>query len=55
MRPVPTLGQLRKSTAWMWVWCGSANCDHHDVPMALTPFIIRWRASRFFFLLQCEL
>jgi hypothetical protein len=28
----------------MWVWCGSANCDHH-VPMALTPFIIRWGAD----------
>jgi hypothetical protein len=34
---VPTLGALRKNTTWMWVWCGSANCDHH--------VIIRWGAD----------
>jgi hypothetical protein len=42
--PVPTLGQIRKHTAWFWVSCGGANCDHY-VPMALTPFIIRWGAD----------
>jgi hypothetical protein len=37
--PVPTLGQLRKETCWLWLYCRSCG---RGVPAALTPFIIRW-------------
>lgn len=43
MRAVPTLGQLRRSSAWLWLNC-AAGCGHHR-PVALAPFIIRWGES----------
>lgn len=41
---VPTLGELRRSTAWMWVCCAGRGCTHH-APMAFAPLIIRWGAE----------
>jgi hypothetical protein len=42
--PIPTLGQLRRNTPWLWVYCTAGirqNC-FHKAPMALAPLIIRW-------------
>ena len=39
---VPTLGELRKSSSWVWVWC--ERCQHH-APMAYVPLMIRWGAD----------
>jgi hypothetical protein len=42
--PIPTLGQLRRDTPWLWVYCTAGirrNCVH-KAPMALAPLIIRW-------------
>lgn len=40
--PVPTLGQLQKSTDWFWIWC--ERCQHH-APMKFAPLIARWGAD----------
>src|SRR5260370_31140137 len=37
--PVPTLGQLRRETCWIWLYCRACG---RGVPAALAPFIIRW-------------
>jgi hypothetical protein len=39
--PVATLGDLRSSTAWLWIYCEGRGCGH-CAPVALAPFIIRW-------------
>jgi hypothetical protein len=39
--PRPTLGQLRKQSCWVWLYCEEIGC-HHSAPMALAPAIIRW-------------
>jgi hypothetical protein len=36
---VPTLGELRKSSSWVWVYC--EKCLHH-APVAFVPLMIRW-------------
>lgn len=36
---VPTLGQLRRSSCWVWIHCKA--CPHH-APAAFAPLIIRW-------------
>jgi hypothetical protein len=41
---VPTLGQLRAETPWLWVYCGARYCNH-SAPLALVPVIIRWGAD----------
>src|SRR5260370_37048385 len=40
--PVPTLGQLRRETCWLWLYCRTCG---RGVPAALAPFIIRWGAD----------
>lgn len=37
--PVPTLGQLRRTACWLWLYCNGCG---RGVPVALAPFIIRW-------------
>jgi hypothetical protein len=37
--PRPTLGDLQRSTAWVWLWC--ERCHHH-APFACAPAVIRW-------------
>lgn len=37
--PVPTIGQLRRQTCWLWVYC---NACGRGTPTALAPLIIRW-------------
>jgi hypothetical protein len=39
-QPPTTLGNLAKSTPWMWVSCGNSDC-HRSVPLSLTPYVIR--------------
>jgi len=39
---VPTLADLQKSTAWIWVWC--ERCQHH-APIKFAPLIERWGAN----------
>lgn len=41
--PVPTLGQLRRESPWLRMFC-AGGCGHHR-PVALAPFIIRWGAD----------
>jgi hypothetical protein len=36
---VPTLAELRKSSAWVWVYC--EKCLHRS-PVAFVPLMIRW-------------
>ena len=38
--PVPTLGQLRQTTCWIWLYCNAPGC-HASVAVALAPLIIR--------------
>lgn len=40
--PVPTLGELRRSTCWVWLDCNSC---HHRKPVALVPIMIRLGAD----------
>jgi hypothetical protein len=40
--PVPTLGEIRRNTPWLWLNCPA--CRNYR-PIALTPLIIRWRAD----------
>jgi hypothetical protein len=37
--PVPTLGEIRHSTPWLWLNCPARRHYH---PIALAPLIIRW-------------
>ena len=37
--PRPTLGQLQKTTPWVWLWC--ERCQHH-APLACAVAVIRW-------------
>jgi hypothetical protein len=39
---VPTLAELRKHSAWVWVYC--ERCQHHS-PVAFVPLMIRWGAN----------
>jgi hypothetical protein len=39
---VPTLGQLRRQTCWVWLYC---NACGRGAPTALAPPIIRWGAA----------
>jgi hypothetical protein len=43
--PVPTLGQLRTQTCWLWLCCLNGQRCWHSAPAALAPFLIRWGAS----------
>jgi hypothetical protein len=38
---VPTLGQMRQHTSWVWLNCAARGCEHH-VPFALAPAIVLW-------------
>jgi hypothetical protein len=40
--PRPTLGDLQRSTPWVWLWC--ERCQHH-APFACAPAVIRWGAD----------
>jgi len=40
---VPTLGIIRRSTPWVWLYCNECT---HRAPAALAPFLIRWGARR---------
>ena len=37
--PVPTLSQIQRGTAWVWLVCQS--CQHFQ-PVTLAQFVIRW-------------
>jgi hypothetical protein len=37
--PRPTLGELQRTTPWVWLWCES--CQHH-APLACAVAVIRW-------------
>jgi hypothetical protein len=37
--PRPTLGELQRSTPWIWLWC--ERCQHH-APLACPVVVIRW-------------
>jgi hypothetical protein len=37
--PRPTLGELQRSTAWVWLWC--ERCQYH-APFACAVAVIRW-------------
>ena len=39
--PIPTLGELRRETCWLWLNCSRFEC-RHSAPAALAPLIIRW-------------
>jgi hypothetical protein len=41
--PRPTLGDLQRSTPWVWLWC--ERCHHH-APFACAPAVIRWGVER---------
>jgi hypothetical protein len=36
-----TIGRLRATTSWVWVYCEAIGCGH-AAPMPLAPLIIRW-------------
>jgi len=40
--PRPTLGDLQRSTPWVWLCC--ERCQHH-APFACAPAVIRWGAN----------
>jgi hypothetical protein len=42
--PIATLGQLRRTTCWKWLYCNASACQR-GVPAALAPFIIRLGAD----------
>jgi len=37
--PRPTLGELQRTTPWVWLWC--ERCQHH-APLACAVAIILW-------------
>src|SRR5262249_58446391 len=37
--PRPTLGELQRTTPWVWLWC--ERCQHH-APLACAVAVIRW-------------
>jgi len=37
-RPRPTLGELQRTTPWVWLWC--ERCQHH-APLACAVAVIR--------------
>jgi hypothetical protein len=37
--PAPTLGELHRSTPWVWLWC--ERCQHH-APLACAVAVILW-------------
>jgi hypothetical protein len=37
--PRPTLGELHRTTPWVWLWC--ERCQHH-APLACAVAVIRW-------------
>jgi len=37
--PPPTLGELQRTTPWVWLWC--ERCQHH-APLACAVAVIRW-------------
>jgi hypothetical protein len=39
---VPTLAELRRHSAWFWLYC--ERCLHH-APVAFVPLMIRWGAD----------
>jgi hypothetical protein len=39
---IPTLGDLQRATAWVWLWC--ERCQHH-APLACAVAVIRWGAG----------
>jgi len=39
---IPTLGELRPTTCWLWIYCKACG---RKQPIALTPYIIRWGAG----------
>jgi hypothetical protein len=40
--PRPTLGELHRTTPWVWPWC--ERCQHH-APLACAVAVIRWGAD----------
>jgi len=40
--PRTTLGDLQRSTPWVWLWC--ERCQHHS-PLACAVPVIRWGAG----------
>lgn len=42
--PVPTLGELRRMTSWVWLHCWAPGCGYSRA-VALAPYIIRWGAD----------
>lgn len=44
--PIPTLGDLRRETCWLWVYCENRLANGlmclHQAPVALTAPIIVW-------------
>jgi hypothetical protein len=40
--PIPTLGDLQRTTPWVWLWC--ERCQHH-APLACAVAVIRWGAN----------
>jgi hypothetical protein len=40
--PRPTLGDLQRSTPWLWLWCD--RCQH-KAPFACAVAVIRWGAD----------
>ena len=37
--PRPTLGELQRTTPWVWLWC--ERCQHH-APLACAIAVILW-------------
>lgn len=42
--PIPTLGQLARSTPWMYIRCAAQGC-YHSVSVRLAPLIERYGAD----------
>jgi hypothetical protein len=40
--PRPTLGELQRTTPWVWLWC--EHCQHH-APLACAVAVILWGAD----------
>src|SRR6266513_2990955 len=41
-RSRPTLGELQRSTPWVWLWCERRQ---HHAPLACAVAVIRWGPS----------
>ncbi len=37
--PRPTLGELQRTTPWIWLWC---ECCQHHAPLACAVAVILW-------------